>query len=735
MSPLLVLGLVVQYTQYIGDKEVASERTLELAQSVALQVGRELEADVRALQVLAKTGRLRRGAFEEFRYLAEAAVSDHLEGANIMVVDENGQQLMNTALPRGVTLPGRQTLDNTKAVFASGEPRVSDVYFGTVVKRPAVAIEVPVKDEQGHVFYTLTLDPRPDTFVDIIRRQETRKGVVIAVFDREGTIIARWPDSNKYAGQKAVPSLMERLKAAPTTTFETTTYDNVAVLSALSRVEPFGWTVAIGTPHEDYLGPLWQSLGLIIAGAVVALAVGLGLARYVSHQITTPMEALVAYAGNTQGEAPPEVTGLAETDALATALRRYVETSEKAEREMVALNTTLEQRIADAVAARDDAQARLLETQKMEAVGQLTGGIAHDFNNLLTAVIGSLDLIRKHAGDDPRLQTLSEIALQGAQRGAQLVAQLLAFGRRQTLSPQSLSLDRALADIRLLIGPAAGNDVKFETRLAADLWPCYADRSQLESAVLNLVFNANDAMPRGGRLAITADNRVVDETAARRLDIAAGDYVRIAITDSGVGMSEETQKHAFEPFFTTKGVGKGTGLGLSQVYGFAKQSGGTATLESRPGEGATVTLLLPRAAAEAVAPLPFPVSQGPVSRKRILVVEDHKEVRALAQSLLEDLGHEAIVSANAETALAVLRSDTPIDLLFCDIVLGGPVDGVKLAEFARHLRPSLKVLLTSGYPDQVQARNAGMAIIAKPYQQADLAAQLASFFPAPVAGA
>jgi CheY-like chemotaxis protein len=215
----------------------------------------------------------------------------------------------------------------------------------------------------------------------------------------------------------------------------------------------------------------------------------------------------------------------------------------------------------------------------------------------------------------------------------------------------------------------------------------------------------------------------------------SGDYVRIAVTDSGTGMTPETQKHAFEPFFTTKGVGKGTGLGLSQVYGFAKQSGGTATLESRPGEGTTVTLLLPRAAAEAVAPPVVPPSHDAVPPKRILVVEDHAEVRALAQSLLEDLGHEAIVSANAESALAILRSDTPIDLLFCDIVLGGPVDGVKLAEFARHLRPSLKVLLTSGYPDQVQARNAGMAIIAKPYQQADLAAQLASFFPAPIAGA
>jgi CheY-like chemotaxis protein len=234
-------------------------------------------------------------------------------------------------------------------------------------------------------------------------------------------------------------------------------------------------------------------------------------------------------------------------------------------------------------------------------------------------------------------------------------------------------------------------------------------------------------MAQGGRLTIAAANRTVDPAEAQRLDVAPGDYVQIAVTDTGSGMSPETQKRAFEPFFTTKGVGRGTGLGLSQVWGFAKQSGGTAIIDSRPGEGTTVALLLPRARTEPAAPPAQRPVGGSVPSKRVLVVEDNAEVRTLAQSLLEDLGHQAIVAPSAEAALAVLRSEQPIDLLFCDVVLGGPTDGRKLAELARQMRPGLKVLLTSGYPDLMQGTN-DLPVIAKPYQQSDLADKLAEFF-------
>ena len=726
IAPLLALGLAVQYAEYANDKAVACDRTVELARNVAQQVGRELEADIRALQVLAKTGRLRRGAIEAFRELAEAALSDRLAGANIIVVDERGRQLLDTALPPGTPLPVRPSLENTRQVFATGQPRVSDVYLGTIVKRPAVAIEVPVKDETGRVIYSLALDPRPDTFVDIIRRQDSRRAVVIAVIDREGTMIAYWPDSNRHAGKKVPPELMARLKRAPESTFEATTPDGASLLTAVSPVEPFGWTVVIGTPHAEYLGPLWNSVAVIVVATALVLLIGLTLARLVARQITTPIEALAVYADSASPGPVPGPTGLNETDSLAGAIRRYAEAREKAERELVALNATLEQRIAAAVAERDAAQARLVEAQKMEAVGQLTGGIAHDFNNLLTAILGSLDLMRKEIEGHSRLQTLSEIAVQAAQRGAMLVSQLLAFGRRQSLQPQSVRLEHVLEDIRLLIGPAAGGEVTLETRLAPDLWACYADRSQLDSAILNLVFNAHDAMSHGGRLTISATNRTLDAGEARGLDMAPGDYVQVAVIDTGLGMSSETQKRAFEPFFTTKGVGRGTGLGLSQVWGFARQSGGTAIIDSRAGEGTTVALLLPRASAEPAAqPQRSPGRSVPT--KRILVVEGNTQVRALARSLLEDLGHETIVAPTAEAALALLGSEQPIDLLFCDMAQVGPTDGRRLAELARQMRPGLKLLLTSAHPDRARGEN-DLTILAKPYQQSDLASKLSELF-------
>ncbi len=663
VAPLLALGLALQYVDYRRDKQVASERTLDMARGLALQVSRELEADVRALEVLAKTGRLRRGEMDAFRDLAEAALTDHLAGANILVLDENGQQLMNTALPRGTPLPPRQLRDNTREVFATGQPRVSDVYFGSVVRRPMIAVEVPVKDEAGKVMYSLVLDPKPDTFLEIIRQQVARQAIV-ALVDRGGTIIARWPDSSKFAGTKAVPALLERLGREGEGVFESKSLDGVPLLKALTSVEPFGWTVGIGTPNSEYMTPIWRSVGVFVAATVLVLLIGLVLARLVSRQITEPMAALAAYAESARHAGPvPRPTGLRETDELAAAIGHYVVAQDKAERELVALNSTLEQRIGAAVTERDKAQARLADAQKMEAVGQLTGGIAHDFNNLLTAIIGSLDLMHKDPAQSPRLQTLTEIAQQAAQRGALLVSQLLAFGRRQSLQPQSLRIDEAVEATRLLIARAAGEEIRLETRIATDLWPCYADKVQLDSAILNLAFNAQDAMPRGGTLTIVAANEHLEASEAHARDIMAGDYVRIAVSDTGSGMAPETMARAFEPFFTTKGAGKSSGLGLSQVYGFAKQSGGTAIIDSRPGSGTTVSMLLPRASMEPPVPTPAPLPMA-VARKAVLVVENAREVRELAQSMLADLGHEAIVAPTTEAALSILAGVAPVDLLF-----------------------------------------------------------------------
>ena len=367
----------------------------------------------------------------------------------------------------------------------------------------------------------------------------------------------------------------------------------------------------------------------------------------------------------------------------------------------------------------------------MEAVGQLTGGIAHDFNNLLTAIIGSLDLIRKRLRRRARAcRPCRRSPLQAAQRGAMLVSQLLAFGRRQTLQPQSVRLEHALGRRPPADRPGGrqrgGAPDRDRRRPVA---PASSTARSSNSAILNLVFNAHDAMPRGGTLTIVADNRAIDAAAARSLDIAAGDYVRIAVTDTGAGMAPETALRAFEPFFTTKGVGKRHRASAS-ARSAASPSSRAAPRPSRAGRARA-----PRWRCCCRAPRPSATMQAvaepadhPVSPKRILVVEDSKEVRALAQSLLEDLGHEAIVAPQAEAALAILSGEQSIDLLFCDVALSGPIDGRKLAELARQMRPGLKVLMTTGYPDLMRGPAGAPPIIAKPYHQADLAVKLAELF-------
>jgi signal transduction histidine kinase len=381
-------------------------------------------------------------------------------------------------------------------------------------------------------------------------------------------------------------------------------------------------------------------------------------------------------------------------------------------------------RLRAEVAERERTEEALRQAQKMEAIGQMTGGVAHDFNNLLTAVLGNLELALRRT-EDERLRRYLTGATEAAQRGARLTEQLLAFSRKQRLEPESVDLNGLVSGMQGLLHSTLGPTVRIDTTMQVDLWPAMVDATQLELAILNLAINSRDAMPGGGQITVGTSNSSGSD-AGRPSDLGAGDFVVVSVADTGTGMSEEVLAHAFEPFFTTKTVGGGTGLGLSQVYGFARQSGGSVRIDTGPGRGTTVCVYVPRAAnrpGERTADAPAP----PLARKEttILVVDDDRDVRRLAVAGLESLGYTIVEGESGQDALKALASSNGIDLLLVDFAMPEQ-NGVEVIRLVKEKRPELPVVLMTGYAVAagLQKGDAAGPILKKPFTLAELAAQI-----------
>jgi PAS domain S-box-containing protein len=394
----------------------------------------------------------------------------------------------------------------------------------------------------------------------------------------------------------------------------------------------------------------------------------------------------------------------------------------QAEAELRKMAVTLEERVREAVAQSELAQAALFQAQKLETIGQLTGGVAHDFNNVLTAIGGNLDLIRVGSAD-ARLNRLAGSALASVERGAALTAQLLAYARKQRLVPKPVNLNIVIRGMVEMLERTLGGTFDLRVDLAPNLWAALVDPTQMELALLNLVINARDAMPAGGLIQIATRN-ARPSTADRPADLAPGDYVLLAVSDTGTGMSPAVIARAFEPFFTTKAPGKGSGLGLSQLHGMAHQSGGTVTLRSRTGEGTEVAIYLPRTAEATIAP---PIVQSveespPQPGATILIVDDQDEVRTVLTAQLESLGHKVLAASEGRSALDLLaRGDETIDLMIVDYAMPG-ISGFDLARAVEAERPGLGVIMVTGYADtELTGRLDGMALLRKPYRLAELA--------------
>nr|WP_205347604.1 ATP-binding protein [Pseudomonas allii] len=384
---------------------------------------------------------------------------------------------------------------------------------------------------------------------------------------------------------------------------------------------------------------------------------------------------------------------------------------------------TLEQQVEERTAQLRSNEEALRQSQKMEAVGQLTGGIAHDFNNMLTGIIGSLELLRRRVarGKLDDLDSLIDLGVTSANRAAGLTHRLLAFSRRQSLDSKPVEINRLVTSMGELLQRSINESIRLDMRLATDLWTAEADPNQLESALLNLVINARDAMPGGGRLCVETTNRHLDSVfTAAYGTLKPGDYVELSVSDTGCGIPESVMGRVFDPFFTTKPIGQGTGLGLSMIYGFARQSHGHVTIHSEVGKGTTVSLFLPRFIGEVVADAVVDPALLPFANagETVLIVEDDPAVRVLVSAVLKELGYGFVEAVDANTAVPIIESEQRIDLMISDVGLPG-MNGRQLAEIGRQIRPELKVLFITGYAEHAAVRGGfldpGMQLITKPF--------------------
>ena len=413
---------------------------------------------------------------------------------------------------------------------------------------------------------------------------------------------------------------------------------------------------------------------------------------------------------------------LAERDRAEKRLRELADTLEQKVGDRTRDLASANDRLTAEIAERERAEARLIQAQKMEAIGQLTGGIAHDFNNLLTVVVGSLDLVLRRCKDEPIVR-LAANALQAAERGAKLTSQLLAFSRRQRLSPTPVDINKIVSGMREMLARSIGPHMQIDTLLDCDTWPALADPTQLEVMLLNLAINSRDAMEQGGHIRIVTRN-IHSVPSALASELEPGEYVCISVSDDGPGMHPDVLAHAFEPFFTTKSRGKGTGLGLAQLYGFAKQSGGAARIVSELGSGTTVSIYLPRTHEKVADDALGRAERHRAARASILLVDDDEDVRTVTSETVKELGYKVTAVATADEALTKLRLDG-FDLLITDVAMPG-MNGVELARLVRKIDDRMPILFSSGYAD-VQTFGDELSdetVLKKPFRIADVAARI-----------
>lgn len=748
VAALIGPGLV--FTGLLISRYEASERTAydqqarNIARQVANAIDRDLAGLTTTLQTLATSAQLESG--DGHGLYDQATAVKALVGADISVRTEAGEAIVDTMASFG---PSRTVdpLPIDQRVIQSGRPMVSDVFAGSPGQAPVFAVVAPSRPA-GRAHRLLQVTASTDRIAAIIGK-DLPAGWVIGVGDREGTYVARSDRHRDFAGKPGSPDFISQL-IGEGGSFTSRSPFGEKILVGYARSAESGWSIAASIPRQRIEAPLRRDLVILALSGGVALVLSTLLTSWLWSRIAGPLRILTR-AGRDIGTAGADFavrTPLREiaslSDAMASASAALLDRDEARTLTQAALqdsearlqraNEALEARVVDRtrelndmngalrseMEAREAAEGQLRQVQKMEAIGQLSGGIAHDFNNMLAIIVGGLNLAKTRLErGDTNVMRFIDAAAQGAERAAALTSRLLAYARQQPLSPQPVDANALVANTTELLRRTLGEDVRLETILAAGLWPIHVDAGQLESAILNLAVNARDAMAGGGRLLIETSN------------VAASQAVRVAVTDSGSGMTADVAAKAFDPFFTTKDVGKGTGLGLSQVYGFVRQSGGQVTIRSRSGEGTSVEIDLPRYVGTSEAAPARPDGDGiPLARdaaETILVVEDDSAVRQVAVDALAELGYCVLPASTGDDALRILASGSGITLLLTDIMMPG-MDGRRLADEMRRLQPDLPVLFMTGFMSGSASLDAdpepGMSLLHKPFTLAQLATRV-----------
>jgi signal transduction histidine kinase/CheY-like chemotaxis protein len=710
LLPLFLATAVAVWFFYKEQREAEIAGVKEAVRTLGMLVDRELLVTEGILRTLGQSQSLRDADFPRFHDFAQRVAPPQ---ANVLLSDAGGRAPADPRRPPDSALA--QELATLAAAARAGAPggmRVSNLFQSGADQQNSFAVQVPLTHE-GKVTHYLGMRLNAGRLQPLLSQHTMPKGWLATVIDRNGVVLARSHNAEAMVGRKVSDRLMARIRGNETFGIhEGVTLDGMPTTVYFSRAPISGWTVAIALPASQLEAPAASATGWLAIGMLCAIALSLTVAQYYVRRTAEPIERLRAAADKlgAGGEVAFVGTGLVETDSVGAAL------SEAGHR-IREQQQTLEQRVAEAVAAAEHAQRAMLQGQKLEALGRLTAGIAHDFNNILQTLSSALELIQLTT-DRERLLALARTCEKAVARATRLTSQMRAFGRVQEVRPEPIAADLALHNALPMLQGALPSNIRWSAEIPQRLWSVTIDFLQFELALLNVVINARDAMPDGGAVTLTASN----QAGLAPPELPAGDYVSIRIEDRGIGMSPETLARAMEPFFTTKAVDKGSGLGLAQAYGFAKQANGALQMSSEEGRGTAVTIFLPRArgmealaasfAGQATATAPG-IAAMP-GGGTLLYVEDDPLVRETVLPALVFAGFEVTAVENGEQAVAALDAGQSFSRVFSDIVMPGQISGIELARIVRERYPHVPVLLATGYTER-KVDLPGVRLLAKPY--------------------